>query len=394
MMTTTNNHPEYFSISEGGPVYRILMKMRLEKKQEKLALVSIAITWVPLLIITIIEGTFNSGVKLPFLQDVAMHVRLLVTLPMLLLIRLFIESKVAVVVKYLSDTLVSAEDKVNTFPKILRRGRKLTNSVLAEIIMLGLVIAITISPIKGGMMSGLQRETDLWMFAGNEGNHALSFAGKWAVYISIPVFQFILLWWLWRYFVWVVLLFRISRMKLKLEPTHPDLTGGLGILFLAQKYFILFFLAVCTVASGVLIARLISTQETFNSICIEAIGYIILCLFLVLIPMLFFSSKLMRLKHGGLLQLSKLGISLSGKFESEWINDTAIEKKLTDTLASTSTVQDYSTVFRSVAEIRIFPITVKEILTMIFLLIIPYTPILFIHFSVVELLQKLLGLLM
>ena len=392
-MNTNQNHPKSFSIFEGGPVYRVLMKMRLEKKQKMLALVSIVITWVPLLIITIFEGTFNSGIKLPFLQDVAMHVRLLVALPMLLLIRLFIEAKVAVVVKYLSDTLVSAEDKKNIFPKILRRGKRLTNSVWAEIIMLGLVIVITISPIKGGMMSGLQHETDLWMFAGNEGSHALSMAGKWSIYISIPVFQFILLWWLWRYFVWVLLLFRISRMKLNLEPTHPDLTGGLGILLLAQKYFILFFLAVCTVASGVLMARLISHQDTFNGICIEAIGYIILCLLLVLVPMLFFTGKLMRLKHAGLLQLSKLGFSLSDKFEKEWINDNAIEKKLTETLASTSTVQDYSTIFRSVAEIRIVPLTVKEVLTMVFLLFIPYIPILFIHFSIVELLQKLFSLL-
>ena len=55
-------------------------------------------------------------------------------------------------------------------------------------------------------------------------------AGYWYVYVSIPVFQFILLRWYFRFFVWYGFLFRVSRLKLHLTSTHPDRAGGLAFL--------------------------------------------------------------------------------------------------------------------------------------------------------------------
>jgi len=383
--------PEYFSISEGGPIYMALSKIRLEQKHWKLVLVLLCITWLPLVIITAIEGTLYSEAQMPFLEDVAMQVRLLVALPMLILIRIPIDKKLSIVLKYLSGTLVAVEDREKILPKVMRRAMKWTNSVLAELIMVAVVIALSISPIKGGILSGEGRDASLWMVAVNESNNALSFAGNWAVFISIPLFQFALLRWFWRYIVWVIVLFLISRMRLKLQPTHPDYAGGLGIIVLAQRYFILFFMAVSTVISGELITQLLSNPDSFGSIRNEAVGYILLCLFLILFPIVFFTGKLLKTKHDGLLKLSNLGVSLSNKFEQEWINDASIEKKLAEATASTSTVQDYSTIFKSLDELRPFPVTVKDVFTMTFLLLLPYIPILLIHFSIGELLQKLIG---
>jgi hypothetical protein len=71
---------ENFSLSEGGPFHNALVKMRLSDKQGKLVLVILCITWLPLVIITFIEGTLYSGIQLSFLKDVAMQARLLVAL--------------------------------------------------------------------------------------------------------------------------------------------------------------------------------------------------------------------------------------------------------------------------------------------------------------------------
>jgi len=386
-----NQHSfENFSISEGGPIYRALRKIHLEQKHWKLVLVLLCITWLPLAIITAIQGTFYTGAQRPFLEDVAMQVRLLVGLPMLILIRIPVDKKVSMVLKYLSGTLVSVEDRGKILPITMRRAMKWTNSVMAELIMVAIVVALSISPIKGGVMSGEGRDASLWMVDVHEGNNVLSLAGKWAVFVSIPLFQFTLLRWFWRYIVWVIVLFLISRLRLKLQPTHPDLAGGLGIIVLAQRYFILFFMAVSTVISGELIGQLISHPDSFVSIRNEAIGYILLFLLLILFPVVFFTGKLLKTKHEGLLNLSNLGVSLSNKFEQEWINDVSIEKKLVEAMASTSTVQDYSTIFRSLDELRPFPVTVKDVFTLTFLLLLPYIPILLVHFSIGELLQKLI----
>src|SRR4051812_18663569 len=95
-----------FSLSAGGPLNNIKVRMRLNPQQRKLAIAVLCITWVPLVIITAIEGSLYSGSELPFLQDVAMQARLLVALQMLLLIKTGVDTKVTAVIKYISETLL------------------------------------------------------------------------------------------------------------------------------------------------------------------------------------------------------------------------------------------------------------------------------------------------
>ncbi len=320
-MDTIDRASEDFSLSEGGPFHDALVKMRLYNNQGKLAVVGLCITWLPLVIITAIEGTLYAGTQLPFLKDVAMQARLLVALPMLI------------------------------------------------------VIGATISLVKGSVYSGLEGGTASWMTATKEGNQTLSFAGDWAVFISIPLFQFFLLRWLWRYFVWVLLLFRLSKTPLSLLPSHADRAGGLGIFILAQRNFNLIFVAASVVISGQLIAQLTLDPDSFSTIRNEVIGYIVICLILVLFPLLFFTGKLAKTKHQGLVDLSNLSADLSRKFEEEWVNDLPIERRIAEKQADPSMVFDYSGIYDSLQQLRIIPI-------------------LFIHFSVGELLKRILGLLM
>jgi hypothetical protein len=45
-----------------------------------------------------------------------------------------------------------------------------------------------------------------------------------------PLYQFLLVRWYYRMFIWTHFLWRVSRVELSLIPTHPDLVGGLGFL--------------------------------------------------------------------------------------------------------------------------------------------------------------------
>ncbi len=58
----------------------------------------------------------------------------------------------------------------------------------------------------------------------------LSLAGMWFVYVSLPVFQFLLCRWYFRLLIWARFLWQVSRIPLSLVPTHPDRVGGLGFL--------------------------------------------------------------------------------------------------------------------------------------------------------------------
>jgi hypothetical protein len=72
-MNTNRNISEDFALSEGGPFHNAMVKMGMYNKQGKLAVAILCITWLPLVIISAIEGTLYSGVRLPFLYDVAMQ---------------------------------------------------------------------------------------------------------------------------------------------------------------------------------------------------------------------------------------------------------------------------------------------------------------------------------
>ena len=123
------------------------------------------------------------------------------------------------------------------------------------------------------------------------------------------------------------------------------------------------------------------------------IAYIVMCIVFILIPLLFFET-IIKIKNAGLLQLGKLGATLSRKFEREWwVNDFQGEKGTEEQQVDPSMLYDYSGIYDSVQQLRTVPVTPRDIIGMALTLVVPFIPILFIHFSVLELLQKIAGLL-
>ncbi len=392
-MNTDQGSRENFSLSEGGPVYEALLKMNLLNKPGKLALAGLCITWLPLVIFSAFEGSLYTGAGVTFFKDAAIQFRLLAAMPILIMARLIIDNKVSDVLRYFSAVLMTDQEKQPVFTTAMHRAKILTSSSLTEIVLLLIVISTTISLVKSGAYSELNNGQISWMAYSREGNQNLTLAGHWVVFISLPLFQLFLYRWIWRYFVWVLLLFRFSRARLNLLVTHSDKTGGLGILLLVQKSFLQIFVAGSVVISGELIMNLIKHPDTFTTIRNELIGYVVLCLILILFPLIFFTGKLVRLKQEGLLQLSKLGADLSAEFEKEWINDKPIEKRLTEKQVDPSMLTDFDSVFESMQQIRPVPITLRDVIGLTIPLLAPFLPLLLIHFSVMELVQKILKLL-
>src|SRR3954469_12422359 len=192
-MNTIHLPSEDFSLSEGGPIHDAMVKVHLPNKQGMLAAAGLCIAWLPLVIITAFEGALYSGTQLPFLQDVAMQARILVALPMLIMIKITIDSKVIVVTKYLADALMSLEERQEILTTAFRQAKKLTGSALAEIILLLIVIGATMNFVKGGVFGAIGAhygQIASWMYHTKNGNQTLSVAGYWAIIISIPIFQF------------------------------------------------------------------------------------------------------------------------------------------------------------------------------------------------------------
>lgn len=93
---------EDFSLFVGGPVYQLLLRLGLIKppldRVGLRILIISTLVWVPLLVLTILNGRFLNGVKVPFLFDYEVHLRLLASLPLLILAEVVIQCRVKVIV--------------------------------------------------------------------------------------------------------------------------------------------------------------------------------------------------------------------------------------------------------------------------------------------------------
>jgi hypothetical protein len=256
------------------------------------------------------------------------------------------------------------------------------------------VVGSVMGLVKSGVYGGLQNGVTNWKFIGLPEDSLMSLAGNWAAFVAVPLFQFLLLQWIWRYIIWMVLLFHIARLPLKLMPTHADRSGGVGIIILAQRSFNMFFVAGSVVISSQLIAQLSNDPDSFNTIRAVIIGYIVTGLILVILPLFFFAGKLVKTKQLGMLKLSRLGSELSSRFEMEWLNDIPLEKRIEDKHVDPSMAYDYASMYDLLQQLRIIPVTIRDIIGFVAILFVPFIPILFIYFSAKELLQKILGLLM
>src|SRR6476620_11275396 len=90
--------PADFSLVLGGPLYQLFRRTRLSEPALELAgrriLVITAIAWLPLLLLTAIEGqTVGAAIKVPFLYDLEAQVRFLVALPLLIAAELLVHQR-------------------------------------------------------------------------------------------------------------------------------------------------------------------------------------------------------------------------------------------------------------------------------------------------------------
>ena len=382
-----------FSFIEGGLFRKVQLKLGVANHQGFLALAGICFAWLPLAILTSMDGTLYSGPSIPFILDFGIHARLLVAVPMLILIRGTISLKTAAVTKYLSGSLLKEEGKQKMISSVLPFARKLACSSVTELILLLFVGGSVFSLYSAGTYGGIQGEASTWMFLGLPEENILSRAGKWAVYVSLPFFQFLLLQWLWRYIVWMYLLFRFSKANLDLLPTHADRCGGLGIVILAQRSFSFVFVAGSLVISGQLITHFIDQPDLIKVILAVVIGYIVLCMILLFLPLFFFIAQLVKTRQAGMLRLSLLATEMSRTFESEWLNETPLEKRIETRQVDPSMAYDYASMYDNLQQLRVIPVTKNDIIGIALTLVLPFVPIVFIYYSAKEVLEKIIGLL-
>ncbi len=387
--------PQNFSLVLGGPLFQLLRRAHLSDdalmlmRQRIIALSLFA--WLPLLALSALGGQVIGGTAaVPFLLDVDVHIRFLVALPLLIVAELVVHQRMRFVVKqFLERHLIPASARTR-FEAAIASALRLRNSVLAEVLLIAFVYGVGVL-IVWRQYGALAAAT--WYATPAAGGSTLSLAGMWYGYVSLPLFQFLLLRWYFRLAIWARLLWQVSRIELHLVPTHPDRVGGLG--FLSNTVYAFTPLAV---AHGALLAGMIANRifylgATLPAFKVEIAVMVGFLLCVVLGPLLVFAPQLAQAKRTGNREYGTLAQRYVREFDAKWLRgDAPAEEPLVGS-ADIQSLADLNNSFEVVRTMRLAPVTKEALVQLAAATLAPVAPLALTMMPLEELLKKLFGIL-
>ena len=385
--------PSDFSVVLGGPLYQLLRRAHLS--DDALALVhrriiaGVLITWVPLLLLSLLEGrAWWGSVTVPFLLNAEVQARFLIAMPLLVLAELAVHVRMRkLVAQFFHRDLIADED----LPRIkaaIESAMRLRNSVAVEVALIVIIYAVGIP-----MREYLAVDASTWATGSADrstGFVNLSLAGWWHALVSVPLFQFLLLRWYFRVFVWARFLFQVSRINLRLVPTHPDRVGGLGFLTNVVYAFTPVLAAHGVLLSGLIADRIFFDGAELTQFYVEIFGSVAVLVFLVLFPLMVFVEQLARVKRTGLGEYGGLAQRYVREFDAKWLRGDAPPEPLMGS-ADLQSLADLGNSFAVIQSMRFVPFSKETVLQLAVVTLVPVAPLLLTMISFEELMKRLLS---
>jgi hypothetical protein len=183
----------------------------------------------------------------------------------------------------------------------------------------------------------------------------------------------------------------VSRLELRLVPTHPARAGGLGYLELVHTEFIPLVLAISATQSASLAQDIPSGRMTLDSIY-PGVAFILLAdAVLFLGPLLIFSRKLWACKVKGMSEYSALAERYVNEFDRKWLGaDPAPGEPLMGT-ADIQSLADLSNSVSIVRDMRLVPVSPSLLMYLAVAALLPLLPLVLFKYPVEDLLAKFFG---
>jgi hypothetical protein len=381
--------PTDFSLVLGGPVFQLFRKSHLAGDALELLhwrlLVITLVAWLPLLVLATLGSIGRNSGGLSFFHDVEVHVRFLVALPVLVAAELVVHLRLRPVVRRFLERRMVFPEELGRFHSAIESAVRLRNSIPVECGLLVLVYTLGL----WGWNNRVQLGTSTW-YAGPGGHFDLTKAGFWYVFVSIPLFQFILLRWYLRLFIWFRFLWHVSRLNLHLVPTHPDRAAGLAFLGKSAYAFAPILFAQGAMLAGVIAGRVLYRGDSLLSFKVQIAGFIVFFVLVILGPLLMFTPGLARAKRKGTADYGLFAQRYVNRFERKWVLDDDVSTEELLGSADIQSLADLGNSYALVRDMRPVPFGVEDISRLAAATAAPLLPLLLTIFSPEELITRVI----
>ncbi len=385
---------ENFSLVLGGPLYQLLRRAHLsddalQMVRQRVVVIAL-LTWLPLLILSALEGHLWPGsTAVPFFFDLEVHIRFLVVVPLLVVAELVVHQRLRPVgLGFLERNLIP-EPALARFDAALRSAYGLRNSVLAEVLLIAAVYAIGVLIVWRHYTA---LDTATWYATPSASGSKLSLAGMWYGYVSLPLFQFLLVRWYFRLFIWARFLWQVSRIELLIVPTHPDRFGGLGFLSATVYAFAVLLVAHGAMLAAQLASRIFFLNASLVEYKIEIAVMVAFLLCVVFAPLLVFAPQLASAKRNGLREYGTLAERYVREFDVKWLRGGAAASEPLVGSADIQSLADLNNSFEVVRGMRIALVTRDALIQLGAAVLVPMAPLALTMMPIEEIAKRLFGM--
>src|SRR5499427_2719394 len=304
----------------GGPPHWLQRSLGLIKPGDPMitrrAELVVLVGWVPLVVLAVAQSfILRNQMAKSFFSDFAVYARSLIAAPLFIIAEADCIPRLGRVARhFLAAGLVTEPDRAR-FDEAVASTRRLLGSGLAELIVALLAYGL----VTFLMINVPPDEVPAWYWL-NGDYRTLSLAGWWNSLVSVPLFILLFFGWLWRTFLWARFLWLMTRLDLRLIPSHPDYAGGLMFIGNSLRAFWLVSFALGAIVAGQVANRIMFHGESLGTFKHIAIGLVVFVLILFVGPLTLFIGKLREAKRRGDFAYGTLAGEVGRQFEHDCLN--------------------------------------------------------------------------
>jgi hypothetical protein len=381
MTTTVRCSPEDLSLL-GGPLYRLGRGLRLVRGESDTVPLGLALAfllWGVLLLLSLVQ---SFGDRLFSLTAIGVHIRLLVSIPLLFACEAKFDPGIRTFVQTIVRAGVVPAKELPALEVVVARTIRSKDSWLPDALCLLAALLMTVFG-RGRHLYGASTAPGADLPA-----DGMTLTGLWYWGVCLTVFRFLVLRWLWRLALWCRFLSRLSSLELNLVPTHPDVTGGLGFIEAVHGYLGLLVLAISACECASFAEELASGTMTFEALYLPMAVLVLVLAVLVVGPMFVFTPKLSRARVEGLQRYAELASHYVEDFQAKWIDRSPNEQLLGT--ADLQSLADLGTGLDRVAQMRWVPFGQRLITITLAAALLPAVPLSLFKIPLTGLAEKLL----